>query len=92
MQNQSGGIGVVSESAKTITNHGGIEQMTLPDGFAPVNISAARAQHNNAEYKWLASTVKICYEQLNQPLMAEDIGEMKRLSNNRSKQTQPDAR
>jgi hypothetical protein len=76
MQNQPGGIGAVSEQAKTITNHGGIEQMTLPEGFAE---SPTKYMHNNAEFKWLASSVKICYEELKQPLMAEDISEMKRL-------------
>lgn len=79
MQNQSGGIGAVSEQAKTITNHGGIEQMTLPEGFAQLNLSASRSQHNNLEFKWLASTVKICYEQLKEALMDEDITEMKRV-------------
>ena len=79
MQDHPGGIGAVTEKGKTITNHGGIEHMTLPDGFAPVNLPEGKTLHNNAEFKWLASSVKICYEQLDQPLGEEDVTEMKRL-------------
>lgn len=77
MQNDSGGRGAVSEPVTTITNHGGIQKMTLPEGFNQVR--SASNLHNYAEYKWLASTVRICYEQSNEPLMDDDIAEMEKL-------------
>lgn len=75
MQGQSGGT-AVSESIKS---HGVIEFLSIPEGFTPAKLSDAEKQFNNVEFKYFGSTMRICYEQMPEALMDDDIAEMEKV-------------
>ncbi len=79
MADQSGGKGALSEPIVTINNHGSIANMQLPDGFSATNLSEQNQMHNYLEFKVPGSTSRICYEEMREPLMEEDISEMEKL-------------
>jgi len=79
MQGHSGGKSAVSESAATITAHGGIVEMTMPEGFDRVRMASSSQMHNYLEHQARGSSIRICYEEMNEPLMDEDIAEMEKL-------------
>ncbi len=79
MPDQSGGKGALSEPIVTISNHGSIAQLELPDGFVATNLSQQNRQNNYLEFKVPGGTSRICYEESREPLMDEDILEMEKL-------------
>lgn len=79
MNDQYGGTSALREPVAVITDHGGIYRMTLPEGFEIVQLPADE-EHNNYIESYLAgSSLKLCYEQINTPLMPEDQAEMENL-------------
>ncbi|MBX3151313.1 hypothetical protein KF728_14270 [Candidatus Obscuribacterales bacterium] len=86
MFEKSGGT-AVSES--TITNHGGIESMSIPAGFAPVKATPQQQEFNYLEFKQPNSNVRICYEQASEALMEDDIEEMERIFSETFSEAEP---
>ncbi len=69
----------MSDPKSVITEHGIIEEMIVPSAFSPVDISKDKQWNKYREYKVLGSTARICYEQTDQSLSADDSAEMAKL-------------
>lgn len=66
-----GANSAVSEPIIVVTDHGVIAKLTLPEGFSQSHLSTAGQQHNNLEYKMSSGNLRICYEQMGQPLYSD---------------------
>lgn len=79
MRYRAGGFGAVRQPMTTITNHGAIYKMTLPEGFVRLQAPAEDQQNNYLECQLSGSDVRICYEETRVSLHSEDKNAMETL-------------